>query len=480
MFKSIRNRLRNALRTKVSPSIRQPELPDSPADAPSRLAQPDPRARLESPQLGERTATQAVITSPWVMRWAAMPTTYATYRDLRRDPTVALARVMAVAPILTADWSYQSADGVSPKRVQFIKRQIDRVRTTYLESALFYGNIDFGYQGFEQVLDHDPRGNLVLTKLKPLLQDITEILIGEHGEFLGYQQPAGRIEPANALHVAFRVEGSYLYGVPLMENVRQACRAWHEANDGARRYDRKVAGATVVVHYPKGSSYDERGVLTPNPELARRLAHKLESSGAVAIPRDVAQLLETAGLDSPGWKVELLSEGGGLQSGFTERLEYLDKLKVRGLLVPERSVLEGQHGTLAEAQSHGDVALIQADLTHRYVVDQLNAQVIEPLLAFNFGPEAARSVWVVPSPLRNEKLAFFREVYRVFLENPDGFTKEYAALDLDAMKDALGLPKADEIDTVGKAADSPPRDIGQPATTDAARKLYGTLLRTAR
>ena len=53
--------------------------------------------------------------------------------------------------------------------------------------------------------------------------------------------------------------------------------------NGARRYDRKIAGATVVVHYPKGSSYDEHGVLTPNTELAKRLAHKLESSGAVAI-----------------------------------------------------------------------------------------------------------------------------------------------------------------------------------------------------
>ena len=69
---------------------------------------------------------------------------------------------------------------------------------------------------------------------------------------------------------------------------------WQRAGS-ARRYDRRIAGATVVVHYPKGSSYDERGVLPPNPELAKRLAHKLESSGAVAIPRDVAQLLETAG-----------------------------------------------------------------------------------------------------------------------------------------------------------------------------------------
>ena len=378
------------------------------------------------------------------------PATYATYREIRKDPTVALARTAAVAPIMASSWSYRAADGVPGQWVRFVKRQMDRVRTTYLENVLFYGNIDFGYQGFEQVLGLDRDGWIELTKPKPLLQDITEIVGGGHGEFLGYQQPGVRLDAANVLHVAFRVEGSYLYGMPLLENVRKVCLAWQEADEGARRYDRKIAGATVVVHYPKGSSYDEHGVLTPNPELAKRLARKLDSSGAVAIPRDVAQLLETAGLENPGWKVELLSEGGSLQAGFTGRQEYLDKLKVRGILVPERTVLEGQHGTLAEAEAHADVALTQADLTHRYVVDQLNVQVVDPLLALNFGQHARGAVQVVPAPIVDAKRSFYRDLYKTLLANPNLQNHELSALDLDALKDTLGLPKAKEVDTFGK------------------------------
>ena len=119
--------------------------------------------------LGEQTATQAVITSPWVMRFAAMPATYATYRELRKDPTVALARMVAVAPIMASDWSYHAADGIPDSWVRFVKRQMDRIRTTYLENVLFFGNIDFGYQGFEQVLEYDGHGRIELKKLKPLL-----------------------------------------------------------------------------------------------------------------------------------------------------------------------------------------------------------------------------------------------------------------------------------------------------------------------
>ena len=267
--------------------------------------------------------------------------------------------------------------------------------------------------------------------------------------------PGVRLDAANVLHVAFRVEGSYLYGVPLLENVRKVCLAWQEADEGARRYDRKIAGATVVVQYPKGSSYDEHGVLTPNPELAKRLAHKLESSGAVAIPRDVAQLLETAGLDSPGWKVELLAAGGSLQVGFTGRLEYLDKLKVRGILAPERTVLEGQHGTLAEAEAHADVALTQADLTHQYVVDQLNLQVVDRLLVLNYGEDTRGAVQVVPAPIVDAKRSFYRDLYKTLLANPNFQAHELSALDLDALKDTLGLPKAKKVDTLGKQPSVP-------------------------
>ena len=158
---------------------------------------------------------------------------------------------------------------------------------------------------------------------------------------------------------------------------------------------------------------------------------------------------------SPGWKVELLAAGGSLQVGFTGRLEYLDKLKVRGILAPERTVLEGQHGTLAEAEAHADVALTQADLTHQYVVDQLNLQVVDRLLVLNYGEDTRGAVQVVPAPIVDAKRSFYRDLYKTLLANPNFQTHELSALDLDALKDTLGLPKSTEIDHTGKQPTSP-------------------------
>ena len=50
-----------------------------------------PPPTLKKLQFGEQTGIQSVITSPWVLRWQALPATYNTYRTIRRNPTVALA-----------------------------------------------------------------------------------------------------------------------------------------------------------------------------------------------------------------------------------------------------------------------------------------------------------------------------------------------------------------------------------------------------
>ena len=80
--------------------------------------------------------------------------------------------------------------------------------------------------------------------------------------------------------IPFRVEGSLWYGVPLLENIRETYYQWCDANDGAARYDRKVAGGRLVVHYPLGQSPDGNGVLRDNSVLAEEILHTLQSSGS--------------------------------------------------------------------------------------------------------------------------------------------------------------------------------------------------------
>jgi hypothetical protein len=404
-----------------------------------------PPAGLTELQFGEKTGIQSVITSPWVLRWQALPTTYNTYRTIRRHPTIALARAMSAAPILGAEWTIQSKDGVPDAWIRFIQAELLPLRQTFLEPALFYGNVDFGYQGYEKVFALGRDGLIHLRKLKPLLQDITEIIILPDGGFGGFKQPAAWLGTANALLIPFRVEGSLWYGAPLLENIRETYYQWCDANDGAARYDRKVAGGRLVVHYPLGQSPDGNGVLRDNSVLAEEILHTLQSSGAVAVPRDVAAFVQGLNDAAPGWEIEILDKGAGLQPTFVDRLGYLDKLLVRGLLLPERAVLEGRHGTLAEAETHGDTALTGAELIHRYVTQLVNWHCVDQLLTLNFGERARGAVWLEAAPVHEGKRAFLEKVYQAVLANPSGFVEEYGQIDTNAIKDAIGVPKAREV-----------------------------------
>ena len=96
-----------------------------------------PPPTLKKLQFGEQTGIQSVITSPWVLRWQALPATYNTYRTIRRNPTVALARALSAAPILAAQWTVKSRDGVPDAWVRFIQAEMLPLRQTFLEAALF-------------------------------------------------------------------------------------------------------------------------------------------------------------------------------------------------------------------------------------------------------------------------------------------------------------------------------------------------------
>lgn len=396
---------------------------------------------------GERTVPQI----HWIVSqeelWQKLPpgVTYDVYREIRKDPTIALARRLILAAILSSSWSVEADDDVDDHIWEFIEYVCKPLRRKFMEAAAA-GMIDFGWQTFEKV--YVKRGDrVVLDKLKPLLHDMTLILIDENtGEYRGVKQaPLSGHEiilgSEKAMLVSIQVEGTYWYGQPLLENVRAAWKHWNEANKGAKNYDKRIAGDHWVVYYPPGTSILE-GEKTDNALIAIGLLKALENSGSVTVPRQVTQFVDELGDGvEQGWKIEMLEAGSGQQSNFNERLRYLDSLKVRGLMLPERSVLEGQFGTKAEAGEHGDLALsniqgIEADITHEF-----NEQVVNPLLVMNFGEQYRDKVWVVGAPLIDEQARFLKEVYRAILNNPEGFAEESMTLDTDAMKDSLGLPK---------------------------------------
>ncbi len=412
-------------------------------------------ATAKTPAMGEHTGRQVVTgygTSS-LTGGKRLPASYETYRKMRKHPTIALARALSIAPIVAAEWSVEADEGVPDEVSGFLQKQFVTIRELLVETALL-GGIDFGHQAFEKVFAVEG-GRIVLRKLKPLLQDLTEILVTATGAFDGLKQKAVTLPLDNCLLIPFRVEGTDWYGTPLLENARERWNDWEDANKGAARYDRKVAGAHWVVRYPVGQSRDVQGSMRDNSELAQEILQTLEASGSIALADEVQAFVESMGGAKSQWQIDLLQDSGGRQPTFVDRLRYLDSLMARAMLIPERSVLEGQYGTKAEAGEQIDVALTEADLTHRHVTRLVNWHAVDQLLALNWGDAMRGKARLVAAPIRDAKLQFVREVYGAFLANPNGFLEESGQIDTDAIKDLLGVPKAAEVAQAGEARGGP-------------------------
>lgn len=376
--------------------------------------------------------------------------TYAQLRAIRKDPTVSLARTLLVSCIQAGSWNIEADDDVSDDVKKFMNHILP-LREDFIYNAVAFGKVDFGWQGFEKIFKIKD-DKIVIEALKPLLHDMTHILVTTHGRFNGYRQMSmgwGSLGPSSTsggpvypldiftekcLHTAFNVEAGNYYGMPLLENVRASCDDWKDCNDGAKRYDLKLAGTHWVIKYPPGTGTVD-GKTVDNGVIAGQLLSALESSGSLAIPTTTAQVLqelinaEVANLYA--WQVDLLDDKGQKQASFNKRLEYLDVQKVRGLLMPERSLLEGKFGTKAEAGEHINLMLNMMEGTDRSITRMINQQLVNQLLQLNFGDELIDKVRLVSAPLVDEQRAILEEVYKG-LRDPD--------VDVQALRDKLGVP----------------------------------------
>lgn len=374
-------------------------------------------------------------------------------REMRRDATLGFLRDLFKAPMLAAEWTVVSDEGFKDGEAIVEKCVLPRHR--FLIHHIVRGLLDFGWQPFEMVHDYVD-DMIVLAKVKPLLQDITEIVVDIHGNLIGLRnkptylnnlpQWAGPwVEVMHEEQVTFYtdVEGTNWYGEPRMYRAEQPYDSWLTCEASAQRFDKKVAGAHWIVHYPDGRSPFRGEEEVENAEIAKAILRELESSGSVAVPRSVAKEVEdldNLSDDKLGWKIELLSASTNTASSFVDRQKYQDALKARAIGIPERAVFEGQFGTKAEAEAHADFAIDAIEGFHVDVVDRLNETEVDFLLEVNHGSSYKGRVKVKASPLSDVDRAKMRELYMAWFGSPDGAASEADAVDFDAVRQELGIP----------------------------------------
>jgi len=411
---------------------------------------------------------------------------YPELRCLRQDPTVALVRAIHVSAIQEAGWSYESTDEAPDGAEELIKKCFEPLRMRFCKQAM-EGYIDYGWQTWEVVMTTNDEGEDIIGELKPLLQEITILLVDRRtGMLIGLLQrmlnaamaeiPVSMVDGMltagivlyrdEMVHTAIDVEGTYWYGRPLLENLIVVGKSYKTIEESAHRYDKKIAGAHWIVHYPIGTS-KYNGVDTDNAIIAQNILNNLESNGSAVVPRSIVPYQDDLKVGAEdAWKFELMTADSSSAAQFVDRMKYLDTLKVRAFGTPERSMLEGQYGTKAEAGEHQDLGLVVLEARHALICNSLNNDAVNRVLADNFGDEARDTVKIKPTPLSDDAIAFLRQVYEALLISPAA-NVEWGAMDKSALRERVGVPfdKDTAADLEDKFADQNEAQMDQATKT---------------
>lgn len=376
------------------------------------------------------------------------PATYNTYRAMRSNPTVAIARAAMFAPIKAAQWTFEAKDGVPDERVKFIQEQFEPKRADILRDVLRC--VEYGWQPFERVYAVQD-GRIVCARFKPLLPDISNPLLDPDTlRLIGVENSGEKLSLREAAVFTYDTEGDDPYGRSIYENIRvDAWWPWKDASTKLAQYATKGAGVIPLIRYPMGRTSDAGGTEVDNSVNAANVLRTLGVGMGVAMPNAIDpsydDLLRGGAnvQDLMAWQISFLETRSGVGGELIDAMRHYEKLIVRGMLQPERSLIEGQFGTKADAGSHTDTGLLISTELLNWIVQEINRLFVDPLLALNFGNDARGSVYIKPSPIIDEDREFMRELVKQALLADPALLMGVA--DFDAMLDAVNIPKSAEV-----------------------------------
>jgi hypothetical protein len=375
--------------------------------------------------------------------------TYKVYRVMRANPTIALARAVATAPIRLASWTVETKEE-NEEIVKFIETEMKKHWRSFIKDILFA--LDYGWTPFEKVWEMNPEGKWVYKKLKPLLVDKTKIILdADTGIFGGLQNASVKLLPEKCFVYSYDMEAGNYYGRSRHENIRgNVWTHWNGAIEKYGQYLTKVSGIIPMIQYPEGISTGAGGADIDNFDIATKVLQNLGSGNGITMPNTLVKWAEDAvksGMnvsELKAWIITFLETKGNHGSQFVETFKHLESLMMRGWLVPERAATEGRFGTKAESAVQGEIGVTIADLLYEEILEAINWHIINPLLVYNFGVEYENKVYLTragPDPRTRELLSKIMEKILTAPANTD-LAMEW--LNIDSMIDSLSLPKNEE------------------------------------
>lgn len=429
---------------------------------------------LTAPQILHGTRSWDGLLPRQDTRW-----TFPQIRELRCHPTVVLARAVVCSILMSPSWSVKVAPerewpeslGLSRAVVsdceKYVSEYIMGLRP--IVQMAIESCIDFGYAPFEKIVSYDARvGVTYISELKSLLPDYTEILVDSTGHFAGLRNTvpgdwvsrmgvggSGWIDLPPSACVLFNIdkEGQNHYGKSLLANLLGVHAQWKATMKDVAAYNGKVSGNRMIVRYPPGKT-EVDGVLVDNRVLAREVGERIQRNLVSIMPHDTSDSLQAAlvggggGGKTSSWGIEVVAgELSRNPEAYLTLMQYIDGSMVRGVGIPERSVLEAQFGTRADAEQHTDSFLTMLQRRSDWLMYQFNRYITNHMIRENFGPDYEDIVSIEAAPLTDKALAFLRDLYRAYVTGTDrGQIEELPKMDIDIIRDRIGVPTRDDLE----------------------------------
>lgn len=409
----------------------------------------------DKPTGEEKTGAQlpgvwgSALGNPWQ---GLLRASYSTYRQLLRIPSVALVRTVVFDSILGGSWTVETDEDIPDAAKKLIETAFLKKRTQILRHAL--RALDFGHSKFEVV-----RGVMgsdrVPVEFKPLSWQQTQIsVVQETGKVIGLQQNDVKLWDRDWFLYTYDGEPGQPEGRSRLENVREAGSKWLEVQIKIGRLIDKEAGSIVVGTFPPGTGKDDDSKTATNRALMSGVAERaslggawlaIENSMGVLTPLQrttatVDQLIKL--LETKAWDLQKLDlSGNGVALAAMQAYSaYLDAQMIRGYCQPERSIIEGTHGTKAEAGTHSDTGTAGAERVEADIVESLNCGPVDDTLEANYGPDMRGKVRIVAQPLRDvQEIIDMAVINNLTTGQLAGDI--YRTFDIDALFDRRGIQK---------------------------------------
>lgn len=405
--------------------------------------------------------------------------TLSTYREMLCNPTIAIARAAATAPIKLAPWSYEADDDVPDEHVAFIRGAIEPLRRGLVRDMC--RAIDFGFAAFEKVWTIKD-GMTVVSKCKALLPELTCLKVDAHGTLTGLENQGVELGLDYALVYSYDVEADNWYGRSRLENLRDtAWRAWTDTFGKSGQLTTKITSVVPIAEYPDGESPGRDGGMKANWQHAQECIERLGSGRGVALPKVFLPGFEDlmrAGADISdlmAWTIRFLETRAGHGTEMLEMCRHWERLMARGYLAPERTILEGQFGTKADAQTHTDTLMASSDEVASDIVEVVNAGLVDPMLVRNFGEQARGTVRITKAATDSKVQEFVRSIVSSVLTNPANVDLLQTLTDVDAMLDQAGVPKAKGVVSISEGRGQPKAEATAALAKALSRRIRANL-----